>query len=52
MSYPLAKLAHVINWDFLEESFGAVYTHGPDGPLTDTIDGRSVDPEAYTCSLW
>ena len=36
MSHPLAKLARVIDWGFLEESFGAVYTAAPRRPLLPT----------------
>ena len=32
LGHPLAKLARVIDWDFLEESFGAVYTDAPGRP--------------------
>jgi IS5 family transposase len=32
LGHPLAKLAGVIDWDFLEESFGAVYTDAPGRP--------------------
>ncbi len=32
LDHPLAKLARVIDWDFLEESFGAVYTDAPGRP--------------------
>ena len=29
---PLMKLARAIDWDFLEKSFGAVYSDGPGQP--------------------
>ena len=32
MDYPLAKLAAAIDWRFLEERFGAVYSDHPDHP--------------------
>jgi len=32
MKHPLAKLAAVIDWGFLEKTFGAVYTDGPGHP--------------------
>ena len=32
LGHPLAKLARVIDWDFLLESFGAVYTDAPGRP--------------------
>jgi hypothetical protein len=34
--HPLAKLARVIDWGFLEESFGAVYTDAPGRPPLST----------------
>ena len=33
MNRPLMKLARAIDWDFLEKSFGAVYSDGPGQPL-------------------
>ena len=35
MSHPLAKLAAAIDWRFLEERFGAVYSDGPGQPTRD-----------------
>lgn len=32
MSHALAKLAHLIDWRFLEDRFGAAYTDGPGSP--------------------
>ncbi len=32
LGHPLAKLARVIDWDFLKESFGAVYTDATGRP--------------------
>jgi transposase, IS5 family len=32
MNHALAKLARTIDWDFLEKSFGAVYSDGPGQP--------------------
>ncbi len=32
MGHPLAKLAHAIDWGFLEKRFGAVYCDGPGQP--------------------
>jgi transposase, IS5 family len=32
LNHPLAKLARTIDWRFLEERFGAVYTDGPGQP--------------------
>ena len=32
MGHPLAKLAAAIDWRFLEERFGAVYSDGPGQP--------------------
>ena len=32
MNHPLVKLARSIDWDFLEKSFGAVYSDGPGQP--------------------
>ena len=32
MQHPLAKLARIVDWGFLEERFGAVYSDGPGQP--------------------
>ena len=32
LKHPLAKLADVIDWGFLEKTFGAVYADGPGHP--------------------
>lgn len=32
LNHPLAKLARTIDWSFLEQSFGAVYSEGPGQP--------------------
>jgi transposase, IS5 family len=32
LDHPLAKLARIIDWSFLEERFGAVYSDGPGQP--------------------
>jgi hypothetical protein len=32
MNRPLMKLARTIDWDFLDTSFGAVYSDGPGQP--------------------
>jgi hypothetical protein len=32
LKHPLAKLADVIDWGFLEKTFGAVYADGPGRP--------------------
>jgi transposase, IS5 family len=32
LNHPLVKLAHTIDWGFLEERFGAVYSDGPGQP--------------------
>ena len=32
LNHPLAKLARTIDWGFLEERFGAVYSDGPGQP--------------------
>jgi IS5 family transposase len=32
LTHPLAKLARAIDWSFLEERFGAVYSDGPGQP--------------------
>jgi transposase, IS5 family len=33
LAHPLAKLARGIDWSFLEQRLGAVYTDGPGRPL-------------------
>jgi len=38
MKHALVKLARAIDWRFLEETFGPVYT---------TADGRAADPQAH-----
>jgi IS5 family transposase len=44
MGHPLAKLAHIIDWGFLEKSFGAVYSDGPGQPplATRLMAGLSI----------
>ena len=32
MGHPRVRLAHRIDWDFLEQKFGAVYSDGPGNP--------------------
>jgi hypothetical protein len=32
MSHPRVRLAHRIDWGFLEQAFGAVYSDGPGSP--------------------
>ena len=44
LKHPLAKLADVIDWGFLEKTFGAVY--GPPA-IADAADGRHGNPEAH-----
>lgn len=49
---PLMKLARAIDWDFLEKSFGAVYSDGPgQPPLPTKAHGGLGDPEAHGRSL-
>ena len=52
MNHPLAKLARTVDWRFLEERFGAVYTDKP-GPsaVADAADGGAVDPQAHARPL-
>ena len=48
MNHALGKLARTIDWRFLEEKFGAVYTDKP-GPaaVADAADGGAGDPQAH-----
>jgi IS5 family transposase len=36
MGHPRVRLAHLIDWGFLEQKFGAVYSDGPGSPLLPT----------------
>ena len=40
MNHELVKLARAIDWVFLEQSFGAVYTHKPGRPPLSTRSWR------------
>ena len=44
LGHPLTKLAATVDWRFLEERFGAVYTDKPGQPPADAADGGPVDP--------
>src|SRR5262245_63398512 len=48
MKHALVKLGRAIDWGFLEQTFGAVYTDKP-GPaaVADAADGRASDPQAH-----
>jgi hypothetical protein len=48
MNHALGKLARTIDWRFLEEKLGAVYT-GQAGPaaVADAADGGAGDPQAH-----
>ena len=48
MNHALVKLARTVDWGFLEERFGAVYTDEP-GPAAaaDAADGGAGDPQAH-----
>ena len=45
MNHALVKLARTIDWRFLEEKLGAVYTAGP-AAVADAADGGAGDPQA------
>ena len=47
MNHALVKLARTIDWRFLEEKFGAVYTDKPGQPVADAADGGAGDPQAH-----
>ena len=48
MQHALAKLARAVDWRFLEERFGEVYTDKPGHPpAADTADGGACDPQAH-----
>ena len=40
MGHPRVRLAHRIDWGFLEQAFGAVYTDGPGSPLKSSVRTR------------
>jgi len=60
MSHPLVRLARAINWPFLEEQFGAVYTDGAGRPPLPTrlMAGLAILKHMYNlsdeavCALW
>jgi IS5 family transposase len=60
MNHPLARLARTINWRFLEEQFGAVYTDGVGRPPlpTQLMAGLAILKHTYNlsdeavCALW
>jgi transposase, IS5 family len=60
VSHPLVRLAQAINWRFLEEQFGAVYTDGPGRPPLPTrlMAGLAILKHTYNlsdevvCALW
>jgi transposase, IS5 family len=60
MSHPLVRLAKAINWRFLEEQFGAVYTDGAGRPPLPTrlMAGLAILKHTYNlsdeavCELW
>jgi IS5 family transposase len=60
MSHPLVRLAKAINWPFLEEQFGAVYTDGAGRPPLPTrlMAGLAILKHTYNlsdeavCALW
>ena len=52
MGHPLAKLARAIDWRFLEERFGAVYSdEAGSAAAADPADGGLGDPQAHARSL-
>ncbi len=60
MSHRLVRLARSINWPFLEEQFGAVYTDGVGRPPLPTrlMAGLAILKYTYNlsdetvCALW
>lgn len=52
MDHPLAKLSRAIDWGFLEERFGEVYTDGPGQPPLPTrlMAGLAILKHAYDLS--
>ena len=60
MGHALVKLAQTIDWGFLEEKFGAVYTDGPGQPPLPTrlMAGLAILKHTYNlsdevvCELW
>jgi transposase, IS5 family len=60
MSHPLVRLAQAINWRFLEEQFGAVYTDGAGRPPLPMrlMAGLAILKHTYNlsdeavCALW
>src|SRR6187200_348505 len=48
LDHPVVKLAAAIDWGFLEEQFGAVYTDAPGRP---PVDGGVGDPQAHARPL-
>src|SRR6202165_2815875 len=60
MDHVLAKLARTIDWGFLEEKFGAVYSDGPGRPPLPTrlMAGLAILKHSYNlsdevvCELW
>src|SRR3954470_11543967 len=53
LDHPVVKLAAAIDWRFLEEQFGAVYTDAPGRPPLPTrlVDGGVGDPQAHARPL-
>src|SRR3954463_3443529 len=48
MKHPLVALGRTVDWSFLEERFGEVYTDDPGRPpLPNAIDGGAGDPQAH-----
>src|SRR5215217_3148177 len=52
LDHPVVKLAAAIDWRFLEEQFGAVYTDAPGPPAAaDPVDGGVGDPQSHARPL-
>ena len=57
MNHPLAKLAQTVDWRFLEEQFGAVYTDGSGRPPL-LMAGLAILKHTFNlsdevlCELW
>jgi transposase, IS5 family len=52
LDHALVRLARAIDWRFLEEKLGAVYTDQPGRPpLPTSADGGAFDPQAQLQSV-
>ena len=51
LNHPLAKLARTVDWRFLQEPFGAVYSDGSGQPPLPTRLMASLVPQAHARPL-